>query len=154
VTVHLATYVGLLHNAERTLADAFRQVGAGHGDEPDVLVTCKLLAEACDAHVDRLAPVVDRYGEHAETEPERLHVAGLEGTRSGGVGLLRDLQDLYTLASFVELTWTVVAQAARGLRDRELLDVVESCEHDTDRQLTWLRTRVKQSAPQALIAAD
>jgi hypothetical protein len=153
VTVHLATYLGLLHNAERTLADAFRQVGDGHGDEPDIALTCKVLAEMSDAHVDRLAPVVDRYGEHAETEPERLHVAELEGTRSGGVGLLRDLQDLYILASFVDLTWTVVAQAARGLRDGELLDVVASSETDTDRQMTWLRTRIKQSAPQALIAA-
>ncbi|MCS7483484.1 hypothetical protein ACFFQW_47960 [Umezawaea endophytica] len=151
--MHLATYVGLLHHAERTLADAFRQVGEGHGDEPDVRSTCVVLAGACDDHVERLAPVVNRYGEHAETEPERLRVTALEGTRSGAVGLLRDLQDLYALASFVDITWTVVAQAARGLRDSDLLDVVESCERDTDRQLTWLRTRVKQSAPQALIAA-
>jgi hypothetical protein len=67
--------------------------------------------------------------------------------------LLRDLQDLYTLASFVELTWTVVGQAAQGLRDADLLEVVQSCDQDTTRQLDWIRTRIKQAAPQALIAA-
>ncbi|MGK4595048.1 hypothetical protein [Amycolatopsis sp. w19] len=47
----------------------------------------------------------------------------------------------------------MVGQAAQGLRDRELLDLVEDHEQETSRQLTWLRTRMKQAAPQALIAA-
>ncbi|ROP42544.1 hypothetical protein [Saccharothrix texasensis] len=152
--MHLATYLGLLHHSLTTLADAFRQVGQGHGDEPDVWHTCRVLAGRVEHEAEALAPVVRRYGEHREVEPERLHAAGLGSTRSGAVGLLRDLQDLYTLASLTDITWTVVGQAARGLRDGELLDVVTSGEQETARQLTWLRTRIKQAAPQALIAAD
>ncbi|MFJ6676622.1 hypothetical protein ACIQMJ_36445 [Actinosynnema sp. NPDC091369] len=151
--MHLATYLGLLHTSLTTLAAAFREVAQGHGEEPDVRHTCEVLAGRVDRQAEALAPVVRRYGEHREDEPERLHAAGLESTRSGPVGLLRDLQDLYTLASLADITWTVVGQAARGLRDRELLDVVTSCEQDTARQLTWLRTRIEQAAPQALIAA-
>ncbi|MEV0674957.1 hypothetical protein AB0I60_00400 [Actinosynnema sp. NPDC050436] len=151
--MHLATYLGLLHTSLTTLADAFREVARGHGEEPDVRLTCETLAARTDGQAGALAPVVRRYGEHREAEPERLHAAGLESTRSGPVGLLRDLQDLYTLASLADITWTVVGQAAQGLRDRELIDVVTSCEQDTSRQLAWLRTRVKQAAPQALIAA-
>ncbi|MFC8269825.1 hypothetical protein ACFUIZ_29510 [Streptomyces cinereoruber] len=151
--MHLATYVGLQHAASRTLADSFRQVADGHADEPDVHTLCHTLAAMSDAHVDRLAPVADRYGEQREDEPERLHADGLGETRSGGVGLLRDLQDLYVLASFVDITWTVLGQAAQGTRDHELLDVVTSCETDTRRQLKWLNTRIKQAAPQALIAS-
>ncbi|QFZ21121.1 hypothetical protein [Saccharothrix syringae] len=151
--MHLSTYLGLLHTSLTTLADAFREVGEGHGEEPDVRHTCLLLAERVDRQAEALAPVVERYGEHREEEPERLHAAGLESTRGGPVGLLRDLQDLYALASLADITWTVVGQAAQGLRDRELLDVVTSCEQDTARLLTWLRTRIKQAAPQALIAA-
>ncbi|GAB2609494.1 hypothetical protein GCM10027269_77190 [Kribbella endophytica] len=49
--------------------------------------------------------------------------------------------------------WTVVEQAAQGLRDQELLDVIEACERETTQQLTWLLTWIKQAAPQALIAA-
>ncbi|WP_298176936.1 hypothetical protein [Saccharomonospora sp.] len=151
--MHLATYLGLLHTSLTSLADAFRQVGHGHGHEPDVRSTCQFLAGRVDRQADALAPVVARYGEHCEPEPERLHAAGLDSTRSGPVGLLRDLQDLYTLASLTDVTWTVVGQAALGLRDRELLDIVRSCEPETARQLSWLRTRIKQAAPQALIAA-
>jgi hypothetical protein len=151
--VHLATYLGLLDGSLRTLAAAFRQVGAGHAEEPDVRLICHILAERTDGQVETLAPLVERYGEQREEEPERLHAAGLEETRSGGVGLLRDLQDLYMLASLADITWTVIEQAAQGLRDRRLLDVAVSCRQETTRQLLWLRTRIKQSAPQALIAA-
>jgi hypothetical protein len=151
--MHLATYLGLLHAAEDSLAESFQQVADGHGDEPDVRLMCRTLAGRSRSHAKRLKPAVDRYGEHREDEPERLHAAGLSGTRSGPVGLLRDLQDVYTLASFVSLTWTVVGQAAQGLRDRELIALVEACEGDTARQLAWIETRIKQAAPQALIAA-
>lgn len=151
--MHLATYLGLLHTSLRTLATAFREVAKGHGDEPDVRLTCEVLASRIDGQVAKLGPIVQRYGEHRESEPERLHAAEFEQTRTGGVGLLRDLQDLYTLASFTDITWTVVGQAAQGLRDKELLGVVSACEQDTARQLAWLKTRIKQSAPQALIVA-
>jgi hypothetical protein len=151
--VHLATYVGLQHAAERSLAEGFRRVGTAHAAEPDVFHLCHLLAQRSDAHVEALGPVVERYHEHREPEPERLLAAGLGEARSGPVGLLRDLQDLHALASFVDMTWTVIQQAGQGLRDRELLDVVSTCAADTSRQLLWLRTRIKQAAPQALIAA-
>lgn len=151
--MHLATYLGLLHHAERALAEAFRRVGDRHAAEPDVFHLCGVLAAQCDRHTDALAPVVERYDERRETEPERLFADALGDTRSGGVGLLRDLQDLYTLVSFVDITWTVVGQAGQGLADRELLDVVGTCEAETAGQLRWLRTRIKQAAPQALIAA-
>jgi hypothetical protein len=151
--MHLATYVGLLHTSLRTLAEAYREVGHGHREEPDVTQTCELLAGRIDGQLEKLRPVVDRYGEHREQEPERLHAAGLESTRTGAVGLLRDLQDLYMLASLTDVTWIVVGQAAQGLRDHELLDIVRSAELDTTRHLSWLQTRIKQAAPQALIAA-
>ena len=61
----------------------------------------------------------------SDDEPQRLHAEGLAQTRTGPVGLLRDLQDLYLLVSFVEMTWTVVRQAAQALRDGELLDVTQ-----------------------------
>ena len=151
--MHLDTYLGLQHVASQTLAESFRQVAQGHAAEPDVFTDCHHLAQLCDEHVARLAPLTERYGEQQDDEPERLHADGLTGVRSGGVGLLRDLQDLYVLASFVDITWTVLGQAAKGVRDRDLIAVVDSCESDTQRQLLWLNTRIKQAAPQALIAS-
>ena len=45
-------------------------------------------------------------------------------------------------------------QAAQGLRDTELIEVVDECATGTAVQLEWLRTRMKQAAPQALVVAD
>jgi hypothetical protein len=150
----LRVYLGLLHRAESALAESFRQVAAGHGAEPDVYHLCHTLAEQCDAHTDLLRPVVDRYGEAGDDEPERLHADAMAGTRSGPLGLLRDLQDLYVLASLVDITWMMVRQAAQGLRDEDLLAVVRRCSAQTELQLSWLRTRMKQAAPQALVVAS
>lgn len=152
--MNLNIYLGMLHQAENTLAESFRQVAAGHGAEPDVHFLCHTLAQQCEEHSRLLHPIVQRYGEDpSDAEPERLHAGGLSSTRQGPVGLLRDLQDLYLLATFVDVTWTMVKQAASALRDRELLEVVSRCDGETAVQLRWLQTRMKQAAPQALIAA-
>lgn len=151
--MQLAHYLGLLHRSEAELAKAFRAVARGHGDEPDVVGVCERLAAQCDGHVDRLAPVVERYGEEADDEPERLHGELFRGARSGGMGLLRDLHNLFLMASEADISWTMVAQAAQGVRDDELMGIVAACEGETAGQLRWLRTRMKQAAPQALVVA-
>ena len=149
--MRLAHYIGLLHRAEQELTDALREVGEAHTDEPDVKIICTKLAGDCDSHASQLVPFARRYGEEAEDEPERLHSELFRGTRSGGLGLLRDLHDLYLMACESDMAWTLVGQAARGARDRELLHLVESCEGETAIALKWLATRMKQAAPQALV---
>lgn len=152
--MHLTHYLGLLHKAEIELAQAFRDVAGGHGEEPDVAHQCHRMAAQCDTHVGRLAPFVERYGEDAPDEPERLHSDLFRGTRSGGLGLLRDLHDLYLMACESDISWTMIGQAAQGARDTGLLEAVEACEHDTALQLAWVRTRMKSAAPQALVVAS
>ena len=152
--MHLASYLGLLHLAELKLARAYLAVAEAHGDEPDVETLCRRFAGQGTAHADALAPFADRYGEDQPEEPERLHSELFRGTRSGGLGLLRDLHDLYLMATECELTSTLVAQAAQGARDAGLLQVAERCRGEAAGQLSWLRTRMKQAAPQALVVAD
>ena len=41
--------------------------------------------------------------------------------------LLRDLRSVYMDASGVSVDWELIGQAAQGVRDRELLDVVSRC---------------------------
>jgi len=150
---HLTTYIGLVDHSEKTLAESLRAVAAGHARSADVFHSCHTLAAWSDEHRERLAPIITRYGEADVDEPERLHAAGLAQTRDGEIGLLRDLQDLHVLATLVQTTWTVIAQGAQGLRDRELLDTATSANGETSRQLTWLNTRMKMAAPQALIVS-
>jgi hypothetical protein len=150
---HLSTYVGLADHSEQILAESFRSIADGHANVADVFHTCHQLADWSDQHRQRLAPIVERYGEDDVEEPERLHADGLGQARDGEIGLLRDLQDLHVLASLVQTTWTVIAQGAQGLRDRELLEVATAANSQTSRQLSWLNTRMKVAAPQALIVA-
>ena len=151
--MNVAHYLGLLHKAQVDLAAAYREVAEAHAAEADVFHLCRRLARECDDHAERLHPFVGRYGEDAPDEPDRLHSELFQGTREGGLGLLRDLHDLYLMAAECDMAWTLVGQAAQGLRDDDLLAVVEGCEQQTAIQLKWLRTRLKQAAPQALVVA-
>lgn len=126
--MNLAHYLGLLHKAQIDLAAAYREVGLAHQDEPDVLHDCERLAARCDRHAAELQPFVDRYGEEADDEPDRLHSELFKGTRQGGLGLLRDLHDLYLMATECDISWTLIGQAAKGARDDALDDVVRRCE--------------------------
>lgn len=152
--MHLANYLGYLHTAELNLAEGFRKVADGHAEEADVYHTCNTLTKQCETHAEQLKPFVDRYGEEAPEEPNRLYHDLFDETRSGGLGLLRDLHDLYLMASTCDISWTMIGQAAQGARDRELLEVVNACDGQTATQIKWLRTRMKQAAPQALLVAS
>ena len=137
--VHLAHYLGLLHRAQRDLADAFREVADAHARRPDVFHLCQRLAEQCDAHAERLAAVrrALRRG-RAATSPTGCTRDLFPGTRTGGARPAarpaRPLPD----GGRVRLAWTLVGQAAQGARDAELLDVVQACEGETAMQLKWL----------------
>jgi hypothetical protein len=57
------------------------------------------------------------------------------------------------MACECDISWTLVGQAAHGARDAELRHVVGRCAAETAVQLAWLRTRMKEAAPQALVVA-
>jgi hypothetical protein len=152
--MHLANYLEYLRKAETNLARGFRGIGDGHREEVDVFHTADALAGQCEEHAEKLAPFCEKYGKEASTEPDRLYHELFDGTRSGGLGLLRDLQDLYLMANTCDISWTMIGQAAQGARDEDLLGVVEVCEGQTATQIKWLRTRMKQAAPQALLVAS
>lgn len=152
--MHLAHYLGFVHKSQSHLAGAFREVAESHAEDAAIFHTAQKLARQCDSHAEQLQPFADRYGEDAPEEPDRLHSDLFQGTREGPIGLLRDLHDLYVMAAEVDMAWTLVAQAAQGARDSDLLEVVQECEKETATQMDWLRTRMKQAAPQALVVAE
>ncbi len=150
----LPVYLGMLHRAEQVLAESLHTLGDGHGDEPDVYEATLLLAKQSEAHVERLRPSVERYGEQSDDEPDRLHAVALPEARSGPLGLLRDLQDVHLMATFVDETYKLVKQAALALRDEELIAAIGACEGETAIQVDWLAMRASVSAPQALLVAE
>jgi hypothetical protein len=152
--VYLANYLGMLREAEFDLADGFRRIADGHGEEFDVFFLCYTLAGQCEDHAGKLGPFVGRYGEVSSEEVDRLGPRVFVGPRESGLGLLRDLHDLYIMASFCAITWTMIEQAAQGTRDEELLEVAKDCKVKTAIQIKWIETRMKQAAPQVLIVAS
>jgi hypothetical protein len=151
--MHIGNYIEMVHKSEKDLAEAFRMVAKEHGDEPDVEETCGLLASWCDELVQKIKPFVEKYGEEKNNEPDRLMRSLFTEPRKGSMGMLRDLQDLWLMASEGEVCCIILRQAASALRDKELIEFCNETEKKSKRQSSWLLTRMKSAAPQTLIVA-
>lgn len=152
--MHVGNYLALVQASEEQLAQAFLTVSEHHQDEPDIGGVCHLQASWSREHLEKLKPLTEKYNEQRNEEPERLHQALFEGTRTGSLALLRDLHDLWLLANEVHLCWLVLDQAAKALHDEQLEEACITSDKETQRQLAYLLTRIKQSAPQTLIVAE
>lgn len=151
--MHLATYIGIVHSAEQQLARALKMVAEKHKAEPDIEHMCKKLACWSERHEKGLYPFIEKYQEdRSSAEPERLESL-FKKSRTGSLGMLRDLHDLWLLTQEVRISWKVIIQAAQGLRDKDLEEACKEFQEETNRQEIWLLTRIKQDAPQTLIVA-
>jgi formylmethanofuran dehydrogenase subunit D len=148
---HLADYIGLLDESEKRLVKGFEQVRKTHPDEPDVDALCKLFARWSKEAESMLKPFISEYGERQEGEPKRLDKALLVKRSQGGFAMLRDFHDLWLLVNESMMSLIVLEQAARALRDQGLLDTLKHMQDQNERQLTWLKTRINQAAPQILV---
>jgi hypothetical protein len=149
--VQLGHYLAVLHRSQEQLAGAFRAIADTHGDDAEVRRACLRFAKHCDGHAERLAPFVADYAPGAGDPPADLHSDRFVGPRAGAFGLLRDLHDLYLMATECDVVWTLVGQAAQGARDHDLLDAVHTCEGETAVQMQWAKGQMKQAAPQTLV---
>ena len=157
--------IGDVQDAEADLTKELRTIGERHAVEHDLYHLGHTLARQCAEHLERLAPFAERYGaadrEAAfENSPSLLETlrrksAELLGrSESSGLLLLRDLRNLYLTAQEAEIAWVILAQVARAVRDRELLTVVADCQQDAEMRGKWLRTRIKQTAPQVFATSE
>jgi len=123
-----------LQALERRLATTYRTAAQMHSRERDVHYQSLTFAEQCERHSQRL-----------EGGDRARKAARLTGE------LLEDLRTLILLATEVSTTWVMVAQAAQALRDDSLLATVRDFHEETELQIKWLTTRLKEAAPQALV---
>ena len=155
---HVASYIILVHDAEQRLAESLDVIGAAHAAEAEILHGTATIADLSRQNVDALDPLREQYqqrrDEHADHEPTDFFAEPLVEARHGPIGLLRDLQDLLTLTAFVSSTWTVVAQGAKAMKDEPLKNVCEQALQHNEQQSRWLRTQIKNAAPQALLLAQ
>ena len=148
---HVAEYLSLLREAEHEIADAFKSVADHHDDDPDIFEICQKFAQTSTVHEKAIERFTSIYGEASEHEASRVKNSLFKGPRSGGFGLVRDLHDLFLLVTEAHLAWIILLQAAQALRDKELIAAGTKLSGETDGQRSWLQTRIKQAAPQALL---
>jgi hypothetical protein len=148
--MNLAKFLALVKTSEEQLADAFLLVANKHERNAEIRDMSKQLAEWSRNHVTGLSAAIARVGSESVDEPQRVRSALFHGVRVGGLGLLRDLQDLSLLAKQVEINWTSTHQAAKALHDHELETLAGASLAETAKQIAWLETQIKQTAPQAI----
>jgi hypothetical protein len=148
--MHVARYLGLTLEAEQAWIDALALVARRHPTEPDICEGARLLSSWAQDHLHTLGPITERFGLLRSLSANALRKALFGRRRAGTLGLLRDLQDLYLLATQTRSCWTVLRQAARALHDGELERTAEYCGGETMRALAWLDTKIHQTTPQAV----
>ena len=151
--MHLGTYLALTASAEQQLVTAFDQVAQTHHNEPDVYQTCGQLAGWSRENLAVMQPSAAFYEAPTSQEPERRASPLFEWPRSGSVELLRDLQNLWLLASQVHMTRLVLSKGAQALHDDALALACLARNGYTKRQLSWLLGQLKEFAPQTLAVA-
>jgi hypothetical protein len=148
---HVADYLGLLDDSSRATAQALFAVAEKHKAEPDIGAICKMLARFSQEHSEDLQPCIQRYGETQEKEADKLLEVLQPSHHKGPLSLLRDLHDCWLLAQESHISIVVLKQATQALRDDEMMELLQRMSEHNSRQLAWLKTRIKQTAPQSLI---
>lgn len=144
-------YVGLLLATEQQLGEALTTVAEHHPLESEVRAACLKFSHWTDAHAHALKPLADRFQGHDDGEPKRLRAAMFQGPRIGGLGLMRDVHDLWLLARDAWIGWLALEQAAKALGEKEL---VESSNHNGGESgliAEWCHTQFKSHIAQALL---
>jgi hypothetical protein len=140
--VKIGPLLAHLHELETELAAELRAAAERHRGEHDVYHQCQTFALAADKRVQRLDPLERRYDGSSEWTT---------AVGEGSDDLLRELRTLYLRAQEVAITWTMASQAAKALRDRDLLTLATECQSEPEAQAQWFTTRIKVAAPQAIV---
>jgi hypothetical protein len=156
----ISVVIADLHDAEVDLHLELQRLGERHGADHEVAHVTRDLARWSTEHVEKLASEGRRFGLDLGEAPPSTNplVAGLRRRSSELMGrrhspavlLVNDLRQIYGHVSLVHLDWVLLGQLAQATRDGALLNLVETCRAETERQLTWAEAKAKESVVQAM----
>ena len=126
---------------ELALAVELRRAAERHRDDHDVDHQCRAFARNAEARARALEPLARRCGGKADWTT---------AIQKGSHDLLEELRTLVLRHQEVILTWTMAMQAAKAIRDAELLAYATSSAAEATAEADWFLTRIKTGAPQAL----
>jgi hypothetical protein len=147
--LHVPHYLALLVNCKKQLAKEFAALAGRHAEEPAIRDGCAMFGKWSAAHVNDLGKLTERYGSASVADAKAPDA--LTGARPGGLGLLRDLHELWLMVNNAHLSIIILVQAARALRDNEMAATLIEIGLETDRQIAWIDTHIKTTAPQVLV---
>ncbi len=148
---HVSDYLSLLSDANEELIAACEYLSRQHQQDAEIREGAKILSSFSRQAVEKLAPFLKKYGEQSEKEPRALRQTLFPKPRAGGFGLVRDLHALHILAADAHVAAKVLKDAAHELRDDALYEVCLFVYGQNQRQLAWVDTMIKESAPQAVV---
>jgi len=151
-----------MHRSENDLAHHLLTISERHKVDHEIYHLARDLARWSQQHVRDIAAMGKNYGLDLDPDPrgemglmETIREKGSEmvGRRpETGMLLLRDLRELYLKACGVSADWELLAQAAQGKKDKDLLALAEKCHPQTIRQMKWANGKLKESATQVLVS--
>ena len=147
---HVGDYLRDLNASLVHLIEAFAQLGGTYAKFPDLTETCGLFADALLQQRRKLPRLLARYNAPALPRITADIVLKPRHDVGTGLGLLRDLQHLHSLAADCRITIDIVSAAAAALRDQDLAAVLLEMHTTITGQLLWLETQLRQTAAQAL----
>jgi hypothetical protein len=148
--MHIAIYVGLTLESEAVLQAAYLNVSTRHKRDAGVHDGCRRAVRFTELRLNAANNLRTKFGATSSPDPKLLGNALFHGLRAGGVGLVRDLHDLSLLANQSLLYWTALSQACKALHDEVAVTICQECIDALQLQISWLKTELKEAAPQAL----
>ena len=151
-----------LHRSENELAEKLLHASDRHKVDHEIHYIGRDLARWSQEHVRLLAQAAERYDTKLNPEPrgESRTMEHLRDKVSEVIGretqasllLLVDLREIYMRASGVSVDWELIAQAAQGVKDKELVALSKRCHPDNLRQMRWANGKLKEAATQILVS--
>jgi hypothetical protein len=151
-----------LHRSENELAEKLLHASDRHKVDHEIHYLARDLARWSQEHVRLLAQAAQRYDTELDPEPrgDSRTMEHLRDKVSEAVGrepqasllLLVDLREIYVRASGVSVDWELIAQAAQGVKDQELVALSKRCHPDNLRQMRWANGKLKEAATQILVS--
>ncbi len=151
-----------VHRAENELAEKLLHASDRHKADHEVYHLARDLARWSQEHVRELAEAGQRYDVKLNPEPRgETHL--MKRVREGAselIGrkpqapllLLLDLREIHMRAAGVSADWVMLAQAAQGIKDSELLATAQRCHPETLRQMRWANGMLKEVSTQILVS--
>ena len=151
-----------LHRSEHDLGKLLMHASDRHAADHEIHHVARELATWSRRHLREIAEIGTDFGLDLDPEPsldsgpvESLQeaVSRRTGRRSApALLLLADLREIYVFAAGVSVDWEMLAQAAQGVKRRDLLAVTKRCHPDTLRQMRWANAMLKASSTQILVS--